>query len=141
MEQYRDIFFNELNLQKADNKDEDYNDIYKPLAGDDRYTLPSKSLHDAIQYKNKSQKPPYRDESEESLADKKQHLIGKNMIKDPLHNSNNSDTIILRPAVVNTHRTGEVKKDLRRNKQITKPITKATEAAETSTIHTITRIL
>ena len=48
------MFFNELNSQKADDKDEDYDDIYEPLAKDDRYTPSPGSLHDAVQYEDKS---------------------------------------------------------------------------------------
>ena len=135
------MFFNELNSQRADDKDEDYDDAYEPLAGDDRYTPPPGSLHNTIQYGDESQEPPYGNESEESPADEEQHLIEENVMEDSLHDSDDSDTIILRPAAVNTHRTGEAKRNLRRNERITRPTAKATEAAEASTAHTITRIL
>ena len=141
MERYRNVFFDELNSQRADDEDEDYNNTYKPLTGDDRYTLSPGSLHNTIQYENESQEPPYKDELEESPADKEQYLIEKNMMEDLLHNFNNLDIIVLRPAVVNTHHTKKAKRDLRHSEQITRPTTKATETAEASTIHTVIRIL
>ena len=48
------MFFNELNSQKVNNEDKSYNDAYKPLIGDDRYTSPPRSLHDAVQYRDES---------------------------------------------------------------------------------------
>ena len=94
-----------------------------------------------MQYEDKSQEPLYKDESEESPADKKQHLIGENIMKDPLHDSDNSDTIILHPAAVNRHCTEGVKRGLRRSERIIRPMAKATEAAEASAAHTVTHIL
>ena len=135
------MFFNELNLQRADDKDKGYNDIYEFFAGGDRYTPPPESLHNTIQYGDKSQKSPYKDKSEESPTNKKQYLIRENMIEDPLHNSDNSDIIVLRLVIVNTHRTEKTKRGLRRSERITRPMTKTTEATEASTAHTITRIL
>ena len=135
------MFFNKLNSQKTDDEDKDYNNTYKPLAGDDRYTLPSRSLHDAIQYEDKSQEPPYKNKSKKSPADKEQYLIEKNIIKDLFYNSNNSDIIMLRPAAINIHCIKKAKKDLRHNKQITKLIIKAIKAAEASAAYIITHIL
>ena len=54
MKQYKDMFFNKLNSQRANDEDEGYNDAYKPLAGDDRYIPSPKSLHNIIQYGNES---------------------------------------------------------------------------------------
>ena len=113
MKRYRDVFFNELNLQRVDDKDEGYNNIYESLAGGDRYTPSPGLLHDTVQYEDESQKPSYKDKSEESSADKKQHLIKENVMKDFLHNFNDSNIIVLHPAAINTHYTGETKKGLR----------------------------
>ena len=135
------MFFNELNSQKTNNKDEDYNDTYKSLAGDDRYTPPPKSLHNAIQYRNKSQKPLYKDKSEESPTNKKQYLIEENMIENLLHDFDDLDIIMLRLIAIDTHRIKKAKKSLRRNKRITRPMIKATEAAKASAVHMITRML
>ena len=141
VERHRDVFFDELNSQRADDEDEGYDNAYEPLAGGDRYTPPPGSLHDAVQYGDESQEPPYGDESEESPADEEQHLIGENVMEDPLHDSDDSDTIVLRPVAVDTHRTGEAKRGLRRSERITRPMAKATEAAEASAAHTVTRML
>ena len=56
------MFFNELNSQKADDKDEGYDNIYKPLTGNNRYILFPGSLHDVVQYRDKSQEPSYEDD-------------------------------------------------------------------------------
>ena len=141
VKQHRNMFFNKLNSQRTNDKDKDYNNIYKPFAGGNRYTPPPESLHDTVQYKDESQKPPYENESEESPTNKKQHLIEKNIMEDPLHNSNNSDTIILRPATINIHYIRKIKKDLRYSEQITKPTAKAIKTVKASTAYTITHIL
>ena len=78
---------------------------------------------------------------EESLVDKEQHLIEKNMMENLLHDSDNSDTIVLCPAAVNIYCIGEVKRDLRCNKWIIKLMTKTMEVAEVSTAYTIIYML
>ena len=141
VERHRDMFFDELNSQRINDENEGYDDTYEPLAGDDRYILSSRSLHDAVQYGDESQKPLYGDESEESPADEEQYLIKENVMEDLLHDSDNSDIIVLRPATIDTHCIRKIKRGLRRSKQIIRPMTKAMEAAEASTVYTVTRIL
>ena len=94
-----------------------------------------------MQYGNESQKPPYKDESEESPADKKQHLIEENMMEDLLYDFNNLDTIVLRPAAVNIYYIRKAKRGLRYSKQIIRLMTKAMEVTEASAVYTVIRML
>ena len=141
IKQHRDIFFNKLNSQKINEENKGYNDIYKPLTRNNRYILFSKLLHDTIQYENKLQKSLYKDKLEESPANKKQHLIKKNIIKDSLHNFNNLNIIILHSTAINKYYIKKTKKNLRYNKQITKLIIKIIKITEASITHTIIYIL
>ena len=78
-----------------------------------------------MQYGDESQKSLYKDELEESPTDKKQYLIGENMMEDLLYNFNNSNIIMLHPITVNKHYIKKIKRDLRCNKQIIRLIIKA----------------
>ena len=62
-------------------------------------------------------------------------------MEDLLHDSDDSDIIVLRPAAVDTHRIGGAKRGLRRSEQITRPTAKTMKAAEASAVHTVTRML
>ena len=63
------------------------------------------------------------------------------MMKDPLYDSDNSDIIVLYPVVVDKYYTGEIKRNLKYNKQIIKLIIKAIKITKISAAYIIICIL